>query len=274
MNMHACRMRELTADGKADPAELLKDAGFHVGSFVRRKQDRAEAKIVSIERVLVNLQIQPDGTQGTSSLQSFLDGEWVVFVPREAPAVIENLLPHKPSQHPEWKVMAMITSVQAELLQITESQEACYEHLSVQVKPSKMVLANTKIAKNKLSLAPSTTKVVPKRVGQVVSGGYEVKTPSDDMCFWLLPTLHWPKDDTDSGFLSAFWLVSAVTEESEANMAIHYVKGSWDHKVEIPIMKNTKPLNAGDCLKVYKPKPVRALEKLVISPSKKIRKTK
>ena len=204
MNMHACRMRELTADGKADPAELLKDAGFHVGSFVRRKQDRAESKIVSIERVLVNLQIQPDGTQGTSSLQSFLDGEWVVFVPREAPEVIENLLPHKPSQHPEWKVMAMITSVQAELLQITESQEACYEHLSVQVKPSKMVLANTKIAKNKLSLAPSTTKVVPKRVGQVVSGGYEVKTPSDDMCFWLLPTLHWPKDDTDSGFLSAF----------------------------------------------------------------------
>ena len=61
MNMHACRMRELTADGKADPAELLKDAGFHVGSFVRRKQDRAEAKIVSIERALVNLQIQPDG---------------------------------------------------------------------------------------------------------------------------------------------------------------------------------------------------------------------
>ena len=45
-----------------------------------------------------------------------------------------------------------------------------------------------------------------------------MKTPSDDMCFWLLPTLHWPKDDTDSGFLSAFWLVSAVTEESEANM--------------------------------------------------------
>ena len=105
MNMHACRMRELTADGKADPAELLKDAGFHVGSFVRRKQDRAEAKIVSIERALVKLQIQPDGTQGTSSLQSFLDGEWVAFVPREAPEVIENLLPHKPSQHPEWKVM-------------------------------------------------------------------------------------------------------------------------------------------------------------------------
>ena len=155
MNMHACRIRELTADGKADPAELLKDAGFHVGSFVRRKQDMVEAKIVSIERVLVNLQIQLDGTQGTSSLQSFLDGEWVVFVPREAPEVIENLLPHKPSQHPEWKVMAMITSVQAELLQITESQEACCEHLLGQVKPSKMVLANTKIAKNKLSLAPT-----------------------------------------------------------------------------------------------------------------------
>ena len=265
------RMRELTMDGAAaNPEEHLKDLGFLVGGFVRRKADKVEAQITAVQKDMVKMKMVEGGEACSASMQSFLDLDWAAFVPRESAQLVEDLAAHAPSLHPDWHAMRVAHSIQTEILAMTDKHEmeSC-KHLSVQVKPGKAVIAQEKIGKGKLLLVPSTLKISVKPADAVVPSGFRVKTPYLDKSFWLLPTVIVPKETESPGFLNPFWLVQTTSIADEANMTLAYLKGTNANKLELPVLKNTKHINPQDKLLLFKEKNTKQPEALIMSPETK-----
>ena len=86
-------MRELNPDGSLRNAEdLLKDQGFVIDTFVRRKADKLECQIKHIGGNQVQLEeLHKKGLMKVSSDQ-FLSGKWHVFTPRKDVEVLQDLV--------------------------------------------------------------------------------------------------------------------------------------------------------------------------------------
>ena len=101
-------MRELNHDGSLkNTGALLVEQGFTVGRHVRRRSDKQEGQIVEVLGEKVRLDM--DGACRKVAVDSFLQGEWVVFTPKPEPTSWEPAMDFLPSSSPEW--MAAVHAV-------------------------------------------------------------------------------------------------------------------------------------------------------------------
>lgn len=61
------------------------------------------------------------------------------------------------------------------------------------------------------------------------------------------------KNRNEAGFLAPFWFVQMIKREKmksdlKINMEVFYMKSSQDSSIQIPVMRNSVPLEIGDKL--------------------------
>ncbi|CAK9102533.1 unnamed protein product [Durusdinium trenchii] len=262
------RLRELDRGGTVkNPQDCMADAGFPVGSFVKRKATQERGQISGVTQDLVRVK-QPDGNTFKVSIKAFLSGEWARFTPKAEPTVVDDLSLFKPSDFSDWKVLNEKARIVLELehLHMKHEADAC-DSSRVVVKPNRACFVTKPL--KKLTLVPTTMNI--KYDTEPSPDRYVIQ--SEDMAFTLNPTVIFPKEDDESGFVTAFWFVETTSKVEEATMQVTMVKVG-NPKIQIPILTNVGQLNKGDRLAIYKKKVTKEAEPLEVSPAKKRRREK
>ena len=239
-------------------------AGFAVGSFVKRKATQEHGQISGVTQDLVRVK-QPDGTVLKVPIKAFLSGEWARFTPKAEATVVDDLSLFKPSDFSDWKVLNEKARIVLELAQLhmRHEAEAC-DSLRVVVKPNRACIVAKPL--KKLTLVPATVNI--KYDTEPSPDRYVIQ--SNGMAFTLNPTVIFPKEDGESGFVTPFWFVETTSKVEEATMKVTLVQVGTP-KIQIPILTNVSQLNKGDRLAIYKKKVTKEAEPLDVSPAAKKR---
>ena len=231
-------MLELAEDGSIkEPEKMLASKSFGAGTHIRRKVDKIEGVLSEVKGNLVFVKLA-SGKTAKVDPNVLLAGDWASFVPRVQPTMLESL--DQSQDHVDFHASSLASKIQLELCKLHESMECGSEQLKLQLKPSRMLLANSDI--KKLVMVPMTNKVVQKAQGQ--SSMVEVQTDwqTNDRKFWLSGANILPKDNDDEHckhVFVPFWLVQHTHAEAECNVKLHWVPGA-DKGIKIPVFKNTK----------------------------------
>lgn len=243
------RLREFNEDGSLkDALSLLTENGFEVGQLVERKGDRMKCFIESASESIVKLSL--DGTRDifiNVPMVEFLDKKWSVKRVNEQVSV--TLIPKPNScKCADFQIAKYRAMIQLELCHMTVGYEDVVQHVQICVKPTRGVMVTKQFLKGKLTLVPTTLKVVAKGVKEdVPKSAVVVKTPYHDAVF-CLSNVSLPKS-ADEGIAVPFWFLGRG-EEDKQNMEIVHIKLSGD--LIVPVARNTKQLKDGDML--YLPK--------------------
>ena len=244
------RIREYDAQGNAASAHQVEEAGFVVGMEIISKKNMQHGAIVTMkaQEVVVKL----DGGQKELRLPptEFLAGQWKEVKPLADVEKLEGMECYMPKMVPmimkQMKVEAEVT-----LALLEACAEDCSQFLQIQSKPRGCV-AMKKFGKGKLVLVPATPNVkvvagkpdVPKN--HVVCN---VKGISKEWSVFLVPSPCIPKEGDDKSILlAAYWWCKPTDKQEDANMKVDVVASSG-----IPVMKNSKEVQKGDLLVVYRP---------------------
>ena len=161
------------------------------------------------------------------------------------------------------------------------------QHLTIQAKPFKNVVVTKNFATNKLVLVPMTTRIstqLQKSGAQLL--GELMAGPEGGLSFWLVPCFAAPKPHPEGskGMIAPFWLVQTTEQPDEANMEVTPDLGSHNESdklihqvtIKVPVMKNTRPIKAGEQLKVFRVKETKVpdLEDIVSAAPAKRRRVK
>ena len=155
--------RELNEDGSVkDSACLLNEAGFFVGSWVRRKADMESGNITAVQNGKVSL--KQNERMIKVSLDAFLDGQWALFTPKAEPQVLEDVRAYSPNQFPGYTRQILIANCALDLSELYEKHQSSqsWDRLRVTLKPRKSVVATNFIGqprcKSKLALRSRTMR--------------------------------------------------------------------------------------------------------------------
>eukprot|EP00439_Symbiodinium_sp_Y106_P005757 s3129_g1.t1 len=242
----AARLVELNSDGSMkSPGAILEGMNIIVGSCVRRRKDKMECEILAID-TSVKLKSLADGRAMRAHMDSFIRGEWQVFTPKAEVHEIEDLQPFGPlSAHPDFDVAHTVAMIHCEMHSLVENQDMhdTMAKLKLCIRPTKLV-SKTAVPKGKLILVPFSTKVVARSSTETMQGAVEVtlKKGCHDRRFFIAATNIMPKASEDApdqlvGFLSPFFLVQSVEDQSQANMTI-VLSGNKQTDIRIPMLKN------------------------------------
>eukprot|EP00439_Symbiodinium_sp_Y106_P022471 s5144_g2.t1 len=276
----ADRLVELNPDGSMKtPGAILEGMNIIVGSCVRRRKDKMECEVLAIDNS-VKLKSLADGRAMRAQMDSFIRGEWQVFTPKTEVHEIEDIQPFGPqSVHPDYHVARTVAMIHCEMHSLVENHEMhdTMAKLKLCIRPTKLVV-KTAVPKGKLILVPFSTKVVAKSSSETMQGAVEVtlKKGCHDRRFFIAASNSMPKASEDApdqlvGFLSPFFLVQNVEDESKANMTA-VLSGNKQTDIRIPMLKNSVALSAGQELMVYKEKVPKKEEQLeAASPERRVK---
>ncbi|CAE7807949.1 unnamed protein product [Symbiodinium sp. CCMP2592] len=248
-------MLELAEDGSIkEPEKILASKGFAMGAHIRRKVDKIEGVLSEVKGQMVFVKMA-SGKTAKVDLSVILAGDWVVFVPRVQPTMLDSLDLYQ--HHVDFDASILASKIQLELYKLHQSMECGSEHLKLQLKPSRMLLANSDI--KKLCMVPMTNKVVQKSQGQG-NTMFEVQTDwqGDDRKFWLSGANILPKDnddDTCKHVVVPFWLVQHSHQEEDCNVKLVWIAGT-EKSIKIPVFKNTKKIPEGSPIVAFRSKTV------------------
>ncbi|CAE7196949.1 unnamed protein product [Symbiodinium sp. CCMP2456] len=242
------RLVELNADGSLKtPGAILEAMNMKVGSCIRRRKDKMECEILAIDHAVK------------------LKSEWLVFTRKAEVHGIEDLVPFGPrSVHPEFATAKTIAMIHMEIHALVDTHDMhdTMAKLKLHIRPTKL-LAKTAVAKGKLMLVPFSSKVLSRSSSEPMQGGVEVtlKKGCQDRRFYIAASNVMPKASEEApddlvGFLSPFFLVQTVEDETKANMTM-VLSGTKQSDVRIPMLKNSVALTAGQELLVHKEKAAR-----------------
>ncbi|CAJ1396261.1 unnamed protein product [Effrenium voratum] len=273
MHMHAFRMRELNADGSLkEPAVLLQEMGFEAGAHVRRRATKEEGVLDDIKGGMVRVDMG-GGILAKVAIEEFLQGGWVIFSPKAGPVYLHDPTIAPPSSNDEYKAQHLLATIVCQVHDMgSELELQNWDLLQIQTKPNKTVSAKDKISRGKLVLVPCSCKVVCLPKAKSKKGpGFEVLTSSPTHTFWITPMVQLPSEDGkgQQPFVHPVWFLQASSDEQDVNMQLHYVSCKSDKTIRIPILKNTKDLQAGDMLLYLKSKEEKAVPLLATSPQKR-----
>ncbi|CAE7271351.1 unnamed protein product [Symbiodinium sp. CCMP2592] len=250
-----CVMLELAEDGSIkEPEKILASKGFAMGAHIRRKVDKIEGVLSEVKGQMVFVKMA-SGKTAKVDLNVILAGDWVVFVPRVQPTMLDSLDQYQ--HHVDFDASILASKIQLELYKLHQSMECGSEHLKLQLKPSRVLLANSDI--KKLCMVPMTNKVVQKSQGQG-NTMFEVQTDwqGDDRKFWLSGANILPKDnddDTCKHVVVPFWLVQHSHQEEDCNVKLVWIAGT-EKSIKIPFLKNTKKIPEGSPIVAFRSKTV------------------
>ena len=180
-----------------------------------------------------------------------------------------------------WKGL-MYNALLAESSNHTDTEDA----LRLKQKPSKAVFALSPFATGALTLVPLSNNIYTVKPGasvptNAISLGTVLKHPTKDIDAFIsaknlepkapAPTSgHFANADKDT-WIAPFWWVRQTTDEAEANMKIVFKQCAanvsvkitkevqQEHQLTLPLMVNTKKINVGGELVLYKGKEKRSM---------------
>ena len=220
--------------------------GFDIGQLVERKGDRMKCFIESASEQTVKVSL--DGTRDvylSIPMTEFIDRKWIVKRVNEQVNVnvspkLNALFCH------ELQVARYRSMIQLEVYNLTINHEESVQHVQICVKPTRGVMVTKAFPKGKLTLVPTTLKVMTK-AGDAPKSAVVVETPFTDAVF-RLSNMPLPKS-ADADIAVPFWFLGKG-EEDKQNMDIVIIKGPGG--LNVPVARNTKQLKVGEML--YLPK--------------------
>jgi hypothetical protein len=268
-------MREIHSDGSlVDLGSMLKEQGFEEGVYVRRKSDKMHGMLMEIKGARACIKLNDNGKRAWLSSSALLDGEWVVYTPKAEPEELVDWESCVASSSLLFKAQVTAGEVMKDLFALTQQNEGkLWSDLTFQLKPNKCVVVKNSVAKGKVTLVPSTTKLAVKVAPETLPAGvWQVQLSSPEMAgvqlglqsAFQLPREAEGEEPSLPGFFAPFWMVTATDAEEQANMKIHWHKTAKG--VSIPILKNLVALKPGDRLQFYKPKSAPVSTALEMSP--------
>jgi hypothetical protein len=252
------RMRELTSQGSIkDVAVIMASYGFNIGDRVERTADKSTGHIESFDEKVVRVKIAGDVVAAVP-IESFLKRQWHVLTSSKGDPV--ELKPSTDMMHHSFMNCRLATFIQLELLNLTAQHRTCLEGVTIFTKPRRGIMVTKPFAKGKLTLIPTSFKVLfskklpHKTALSVLMDGHDFN--------FTVQAVSTPKTADDIAV--PFWFVARDNEQ--LNMEIVYVKSSSHPEfnkfhVQIPIARNSKPLKEGDWL--FLPKLQEEVEALV-----------
>ena len=265
-------MLELSEAGQVrDPAALLEARGFVDGCHVRRKQDKTVGVFVGVKDGKAYIQLEC-GSHAKVDLSDLLEGEWAIYTPKADAEIITDMSPHSPHVHNDFMAALLIAEMLLELGELEKIHgPAANKFLSLQVKPSKILLAKIAIPKGKLCLVPCTSKIASRHAAgshEVIGHGWSL----DSRKFFLSNSCALPKDaDEDmsqsKALLVPFFFVQSTDVIEHANMELQHVKAKGK-SFSFPVYKNIGKIEAGEQLLYYKSKS-KTVQALEMSPAKR-----
>ena len=236
-------MREFNEDGSLkDMTALLTEYGFAVAQLVERKGDRMRCIIEKVEghQVKLSLEGTPD-VYIVVPLAEFADKKWVIKRVNEQTAV--SITPRPNANACESMQVARYRAlIQSELYNLTITHEDVVQHLRICIKPVKGVMCTKSFAKGKLTLVPTSMKVMSKS-GEVPKSAVVVGTPYHAASFWLT-NVPLPKS-ADDDIAVAFWFLGRGDEDKQ-NMEIVMLKCAGG--LVFPVARNHKTIRSGEFL--------------------------
>lgn len=248
-------MREFKTDGTlADPAVILLEQGFVVGSTVQRKTDKMVASVKSF--IGSDVVLQAASGEILASVEAFQTKEWIKHEVKSKPDAIMNWVAHSAHTSKEFQVARVKGMIIHELCELSIKHATNYDQLSLFTKPHKSVVALSKIEKNKLVLVSSSTKITNGSEGHHFVA--EVKGEK----YWVTPHTTLPGTKATNPFIAPFWFVEKQADANLVNMEISAVsvKNADVGTFWFTIMKNVKALNPDDVLYVLDSSKTKASE--------------
>lgn len=249
-HLDTLRMRELNLDGTVkDVACLMSELGFSIGSYAERKVDKSRGKIISISEVEVKLEVMSaPGVVATVPIKMFLDSQWVRFVPKPEKTIV-SVTP-QPILNDEFEAIRFSGLILQKMCDLAISHDTTARKVSVQLSPSKQVVAQSSFEKGKLVLVPVCAKVLHSFQQERSNESRVIaQVPKSSAIFTLVPYRNAAKDD---GCVAPFWFMAASSEDY--NMEMTVVKSDGD--IRLPVARNIKPIKEGDSLVLFKKKRV------------------
>ena len=273
MQWFAVRPREYDASGKVSNVDaILTQSGFPLNSSVIRK-DRVTIGI--IQKVLgEDVHLMPQsGKMVICHYKSFLMGEWTLhnrrkqsdfFLFETFPVLEEN-------------VKVMVENVKAMIIQESFKNfvKDCkgMDKLSISIKPA-AVKVMSKIPKGKLKVFPYNHVVQVKKPGESPPGNLIHGCYLEDLEFSVPPLLY----SDASSIMCPFWHVSVTHDADFANMEVinegsaKAARGNvQDTKIVQIFMKNTRDLEEGEQLCIYKVNKKKPLNLMPLQPTKRVK---
>ncbi|CAJ1386593.1 unnamed protein product, partial [Effrenium voratum] len=260
----------LTYDRHGELAEceaIVKELGFNAGDAVMRRADKVAATISGFTQSHVILRIESGLISGTAKVlaKSFSKKEWTHCAAKKEVEEVQEHWQHRIGSHVEFGVLYLKGKITAALLQEELKHLDTLQHLTIQAKPFKNVVATKNFATNKLVLVPMTTRIstqLQKSGAQLL--GELMAGPEGGLSFWLVPCFAAPKPHPEGskGMIAPFWLVQTTEQPDEANMEVTPDLGSHNESdklihqvtIKVPVMKNTRAIKAGEQLVVHRKK--------------------
>ena len=270
--MGGLRQRTYDADGALEStAQLAAERGFVLGTHVIRKVDKAKGKIKEIRGDDVILWVESEDITGTCkvSLKAFLDGEWKIQKKPAERIIVDHGGFKDAIVSPILKVVELRGRIASALMSAGKKAEKCMEGLRLHIKPLRAVSTLKAYKTGKIMIPACSQKIETRSVPGAVCMGMH-----DGVTIYLHSNYAAPQPSKE-GTLSPFWMVGKTHEESEANCKLEPEFGAGDPNphLKVPVLVNTRDLEAGEILLVYEPKAVkRAPEELVIEATAPTRK--
>jgi hypothetical protein len=231
--------------------ELLNARGISTGGHIRNKADGSTAVIKSMDQTSGKALIElPDLSQSSLQLDDLLNGQWIVFKPKTAPQQMD-VSGYQGLDTSEYELHVLRAKVVVAIDDVLQLHAGVQNSLKILSKPRRVeVLKN--FTKGSCVIVPCSTKLVSKEcsIDEIPSGALALGELTPGLQFWLAQQTTLPTADKPAGFVSAFWFIETTSEKDEVNVEQMFVKPSSFPLLKIPIYKNSKPLKAGDVLKV------------------------
>ncbi|OLP75520.1 hypothetical protein AK812_SmicGene44665 [Symbiodinium microadriaticum] len=263
------RLCELDHSGKDTNDARLRSAGFDIGQDVMRKSDSSTGQIKAMIATDVTLLVGKDFIKVPAT--QFLAGDWKEYTAKPVAKAVP-FLDSLPVNCLEFQMGMCKARVLNQMILDETMGASHYEGLKVFLKPSRDVRATIRFEKGALQIVASTHRVDVKPTGSTMNssiccGTVDMQRQIFDI--WLSS----PVQQSPTQVLHPFWVLRTSANVAECNLELtpknhggrrlRMDGDSW----HIPIAKNSKVINPGDSLILYKPVTAAKPEPLV--PEKK-----
>ena len=116
---------------------MLASKGFGVGTHIRRKVDKIEGVLSEVKGQTVFVKMMASSKIVKVDLNVILAGDWVSFVPRVQPTLMERLDQYQ--DHVDFNASSLASKIQLELCKLHKSMERGSEQPSALVRPPSWV---------------------------------------------------------------------------------------------------------------------------------------
>ena len=232
--------------GQISNTRMAHELGFSVGVVIIRKSDKLRFIIQEMtegDHVVIEAE---EGSRFELPTKSLLAGTWKLV--KEKPTEVQEILDYSQNLVSGTKASQLCVAkgdIMKKLLELESKYQNVHEGLKITFRPRNVVTRKA-FAKHKLVLVPMTTRIEETQKDKEYHGVFHVDVEKEHgLAMHLQGCLQPPTADGDWGkaVVEPFFCVRSEHKPEQANMEMFKPAGT-----RIPLMRNTKALQAGDIL--------------------------